>query len=85
MQLNAHVNIGFSEAEPVKGSRASLNSSISMSDEEASLNEYGDVDAGKFTEEGSFIGDYVNVKPGGKNSSGKNQSGKNHRNKDSNA
>jgi hypothetical protein len=28
------------------------------SDEEGSLNEYGDIDAGKFTEDGSFIGDY---------------------------
>lgn len=44
---------------PVKGSRASLDSSICVSEEEASLNEYGDVDAGKFTEEGSFIGDYA--------------------------
>jgi len=47
------------DGEPLKGSRASLNSSIKMdSDEEASLNEYGDIDAGKFTEDGSFIGDY---------------------------
>ena len=27
-------------------------------EDEESLNEYGDVDAGKFTEDGSFIGDY---------------------------
>jgi len=27
-------------------------------DDEESLNEYGDIDAGKFTEDGSFIGDY---------------------------
>jgi len=27
-------------------------------DDAESLNEYGDIDAGKFTEDGSFIGDY---------------------------
>jgi len=27
-------------------------------EDEESLNEYGDIDAGKFTEDGSFIGDY---------------------------
>lgn len=48
-----------SEGEPLKGSRASLSSSIKIeSEEEASLSEYGDIDAGKFTEDGSFIGDY---------------------------
>lgn len=47
------------EGEPLKGSRASLSSSIKIeSEEEASLSEYGDIDAGKFTEDGSFIGDY---------------------------
>jgi len=50
-----------SEGEVLKGSRASLNSSMKLdSDSEASLNEYGDIDAGKFTEDGSFIGDYGN-------------------------
>lgn len=48
-----------SEGEPLKGSRASLSSSIKIdSDEEGSLNEYGDIDTGKFTEDGSFIGNY---------------------------
>jgi len=28
------------------------------SDDDESMNEYGDIDAGKFTEDGSFIGDY---------------------------
>jgi hypothetical protein len=47
------------DADPLKGSRASLGSSMKGdSDEEGSLNEYGDIDAGKFTEDGSFIGDY---------------------------
>lgn len=47
------------EGEPLKGSRASLSSSIKIdSDEEGSLNEYGDIDTGKFTEDGSFIGNY---------------------------
>lgn len=45
------------DSEPLKGSRASLVSS-KASDEASSLNEYGDIDAGKFTEDGSFIGDY---------------------------
>lgn len=45
----------------MKGSRASLASSQkTVSDEANSLNEYGDIDAGKFTEDGSFIGDYGN-------------------------
>lgn len=48
------------EKERMKGSRASLVSKTSKgsSDDENSLNEYGDIDAGKFTEDGSFIGDY---------------------------
>jgi len=47
------------DGEPLKGSRVSLSSSMKLeSDDEASLNEYGDIDAGKFTEDGSFIGDY---------------------------
>lgn len=49
--------LDFSDSEPLKGSRASLVSS-KASDEASSLNEYGDIDAGKFTEDGSFIGDY---------------------------
>jgi len=36
------------------------------SDEEASLNEYGELDPGKFTEDGSFIGDYGVEKRRGK-------------------
>jgi hypothetical protein len=48
------------DSEPLKGSRASLVSSSKLSedDDASSLNEYGDIDAGKFTEDGSFIGDY---------------------------
>ena len=43
----------------MKGSRASLSSTIKLdSDEEGSLAEYGDLDAGKFNEDGSFIGQY---------------------------
>lgn len=49
----------FRSTDPLRGSRASLGSSIKMdSDDEGSLNEYGDIDAGKFGEDGSFIGDY---------------------------
>ena len=44
----------------MKGSRASLTSTIKLdSDDEGSLNEYGDIDAGKFNEDGSFIGQYL--------------------------
>jgi len=47
----------FRDSEPpLKGSRASLVSS--KASDASSLNEYGDIDAGKFTEDGSFIGDY---------------------------
>lgn len=55
--LNNDVVLTFRDSEPLKGSRASLVSS-KASDEASSLNEYGDIDAGKFTEDGSFIGDY---------------------------
>lgn len=49
-----------SDSEPLKGSRASLVSSTQTGseDDNSSLNEYGDIDAGKFNEDGSFIGDY---------------------------
>lgn len=52
----------FHRDNPIlKGSRASLASSRkTISDDEISLNDYGDIDAGKFTEDGSFIGDYGN-------------------------
>jgi hypothetical protein len=49
------------EDEPVKGSRASLNSAMKLDDsdeDDASLAEYGDIDTGKFNEDGSFIGQY---------------------------
>jgi len=45
----------------LKGSRATLESTgKANSDDEGSLNEYaGDVDFGKFNEEGSFVGEYA--------------------------
>jgi len=47
------------DADPLKPGTGSLGGSIrGDSDDEGSLNEYGDIDAGKFTEDGSFIGDY---------------------------
>lgn len=49
------------EDEPVKGSRASLSSAMKLDDsdeDDASLAEYGDIDTGKFNEDGSFIGQY---------------------------
>ena len=53
----------FSEETPMKGSRASLNTSLKMDDDDESLAEYGDIDAGKFNEDGSFIGQYADQKP----------------------
>ncbi|XP_074657074.1 neural cell adhesion molecule L1-like isoform X3 [Tubulanus polymorphus] len=46
--------------DPIKGSRASLNSDIKMDsdDDNDSMAEYGDIDTGKFNEDGSFIGQY---------------------------
>jgi len=46
----------------LKGSRATLDSTgKANSDDGGSLNEYaGDVDFGKFNEEGSFVGEYAN-------------------------
>lgn len=46
---------------PFKGSRASLTSTIKLneSDDDDDLAEYGEPDAGKFTEDGSFIGQYI--------------------------
>ena len=47
------------DADPMKNGTGSLGDSIrGDSEDEGSLNEYGDIDAGKFTEDGSFIGDY---------------------------
>jgi len=62
----------FRDTRPLRGSRGSLGSSIKMnSDDEGSLNDYGDVDPTKFTEDGSFVGVYSNTidrdsgRPGG--------------------
>ena len=54
-------NLVSREDAPMKGSRASLTSTIKLdSDDEGSLNEYGgDLDTGKFNEDGSFIGQYI--------------------------
>jgi hypothetical protein len=51
-----------SEKDPIGGSRASLDGSIKPldSDDDAdSMAEYGDIDTGKFNEDGSFIGQYI--------------------------
>ena len=54
------------EEQPMKGSRASLSSTIKLgeSDDEGSLAEYGDIDTGKFNEDGSFLGLYHDKKKG---------------------
>jgi len=49
------------ERDPIGGSRASLDSSIKpldSDDDNDSMAEYGDIDTGKFNEDGSFIGQY---------------------------
>ena len=54
------MNVSCSDSStPVRGSRASLTSTVQLdSDDDGMVDEYGDPDAGKFTEEGSFIGQY---------------------------
>jgi len=48
------------DSDPLKPGAGSLGDSLKgdSDEDEESLNEYGDIDAGKFTEDGSFIGDY---------------------------
>jgi len=54
--------LSFRESRPLKGSRGSLGSSPKLdSDDGGSLNDYADVDPGKFTEDGSFVGAYINT------------------------
>jgi len=48
----------FRDTDPLKEGTAPLGDPGESDDDEESLNEYGDIDAGKFTEDGSFIGDY---------------------------
>ena len=58
-QKNKNIQTPVSSTDFLKGSRASLGSSIPMnSDDEGSLNEYGDIDAGKFGEDGEFWGGF---------------------------
>jgi len=48
-----------SDQNPIKGSRASMNfSDKPMESDTGSLDEYGDVDPGRYNEDGSFIGQY---------------------------
>ena len=45
--------------QPIRGSRTSLNSSVKGPESETdSMVEYGEGEASKFTEDGSFIGQY---------------------------
>lgn len=49
----------FSDQEPVKRSRTSLDASERPLDSDrGSMDEYGDIDPGRFNEDGSFIGEY---------------------------
>ena len=47
----------------MKGSRASLASSVPLdSDDDNMADEYADIDPGRFNEDGSFLGMYTNKK-----------------------
>ena len=47
----------FSDSKPMKSSRASLTSTVQLdSDDDGMADEYQDSDDGKFTQEGTFIG-----------------------------
>jgi len=49
----------FSDQDPIKGSRTSMDMSDKpMESEGGSMDEYGDIDPGRFNEDGSFIGIY---------------------------
>ena len=49
----------FSDQDPIKGSRTSMDMSDKpMESEGGSMDEYGDIDPGRFNEDGSFIGQY---------------------------
>ena len=58
--VSYYLTVCFREEQSLKGSRASLSSTIKLgdSDDEGSLAEYGDIDTGKFNEDGSFLGLY---------------------------
>lgn len=54
--------------EPRMSSKASLNSTVSLGeDDDNSLLEYGEPDASKFNEDGSFMGEYGNSRGHGRN------------------
>ncbi|ESO13126.1 hypothetical protein HELRODRAFT_188121 [Helobdella robusta] len=60
LERTAFQNYQRPSTNPLKSSRMSLDTSMQMdSDDEGSLNDYGDIDhPGKFGEDGSFIGQY---------------------------
>jgi hypothetical protein len=52
------------DQDPRKGTRASMDSLVHVgSDDEDALDEYAEMDTGKFNEDGSFIGQYSNSRP----------------------
>lgn len=55
----------YRDQNPVKGSRASMNySDRPMESDTGSLDEYGDIDPGRYNEDGSFInGQYGEKNP----------------------
>lgn len=49
----------FSDQDPIKGSRTTLDRSDKPLDSDSEgMDEYGDIDPGRFNEDGSFIGQY---------------------------
>lgn len=54
-----YVPMYMSDQDPIKGSRTSMDMSDKpMESEGGSMDEYGDIDPGRFNEDGSFIGIY---------------------------
>ena len=63
--LNYFSIFDCSDQNPIKGSRASMNfSDKPMESDTGSLDEYGDIDPGRYNEDGSFInGQYGQKQP----------------------
>lgn len=53
------LSLTFRDQDPIKGSRTSIDISDKPIDSDnGSMEDYGDIDASRFNEDGSFIGQY---------------------------
>ena len=52
-----------SDADPLKTPVESVRSLVSIDDDTASIYGYGEVDVGKYNEDGSFVGAYASEQP----------------------